>query len=134
MGEGNGQQIAVDYIALGQVQEDLNAEKDNVKAAREAMTPPSAGMFGDSADGKYLFSLVMEGHRAIDQALTESETAITRMDEGIAAAVKELEGADAEAEVAALVIQKFIEATRIMSNPLVLFNTDTITKGRNIPV
>jgi hypothetical protein len=130
----NGQEVAVDYIALGQVQEDLNAEKENVKAARDAMTPPTAGMFGDSADGKYLFSLVQEGHRAIDKALTESETAITRMDEGIQAAVKELEGADAEAEAAAFVIQKFIEATSIMSNPLVLFNKDTLGKIRNIPV
>jgi len=130
----NGQEVAVDYIALGQVQEDLNAEKENVKAARDAMTPPAAGMFGDSADGKYLFSLVQEGHRAIDKALTESETAITRMDEGIQAAVKELEGADAEAEAAAFVIQKFIEATSIMSNPLVLFNKDTLGKIRNIPV
>ena len=130
----NGQEVAVDYIALGQVQEDLNTEKENVKAAREAMIPPAAGMFGDSADGRYLFSLVTEGHRAIRTALTESETAITRMDEGIAAAVKELEGADAEAEVAALVIQKFIEATSIMSNPLVLFNKDTLAKARNLPI
>ena len=134
MGEGNGQEIAVDYIALGQVREDLNAEKDNVVAARDAMTAPSAGMFGDSADGKYLFSLVKEGHEAIAEALTESETAMNKMDEGIAVAVKELEGADAEAEAAALVIQKFVEATKIMSNPLVLFNKDTIAKGRNIPV
>lgn len=130
----NGQEIAVDYIALGQVREDLNAEKANVKAARDAMTPPAAGMFGDSADGKYLFSLVQEGHRAISQALTESETAITKMDEGIQAAVTELEDADAEAEAAAFVIRKFIEATSIMSNPLVLFNTNTIGKTGNIPV
>ncbi|MEI7056256.1 hypothetical protein WBG06_10605 [Nocardioides sp. CCNWLW239] len=130
----NGHEVAVDYLALGQVRDDLNAEKDNVVAAREAMTPPAAGMFGDSADGKYLFSLVQEGHKAIDKALTESETAITRMDEGIAAAVKELEGADAEAEVAAMVIQKFIEATKIMSNPLVLFNKDTLARRGNIPV
>lgn len=134
MGEGNGQEIAVDYIALGQVRKDLNEEKENVVAAREAMTVPAAGMFGDSADGKYLFSLVKEGHEAIRTALTESVTAITRMDEGIEVAVKELEGADAEAEAAALVIQKFVEATQIMSNPLVLFNKDTLAKTRNLPI
>ncbi|MET8520484.1 hypothetical protein [Nocardioides sp. NPDC004968] len=134
MGEGNGQEVAVDYIALGQVRKDLNAEKDNVVAARDAMTAPAAGMFGDSADGKYLFSLVQEGHRAIRTALTESESAITRMDEGIGVAVKELEGADAQAEAAALVIQKFVEATRIMSNPLVLLNKDTLAKARNLPI
>jgi hypothetical protein len=128
MGEGNGEEIAVDYIALGQVRKDLNAEKDNVIAARDAMIAPAAGMFGDSADGKYLFNLVKEGHRAIDEALTESATAITRMDEGIEAAVTELEGADAEAEAAALVVRKFLEATQIMSNPLVLFNKDTLAK------
>ncbi|GGR43921.1 hypothetical protein J2S40_004184 [Nocardioides luteus] len=134
MGEGNGQEIAVDYIALGQVREDLNVEKENIANAKGGMTAPAAGMFGDSADGKYLFSLVAAGHTAIQTALTESETAITKMDEGIDLAVKELEGADAEAEAAALVLQKFVEATTIMSNPLVLFNKDTLSKGRNIAV
>jgi hypothetical protein len=134
MGEGNGEEIAVDYIALGQVRKDLNAEKDSVIAARDAMTAPAAGMFGDSADGRYLFNLVKEGHRAIDEALTESVTAITRMDEGIDAAVKQLEDADAQSEAAALVIRKFMEATQIMSNPLVLLNKDTLAKARNIPI
>lgn len=134
MGNGNGQEVAVDYIALGQVRKDLTDEKENVAAAREAMTAPAAGMFGDSADGKYLFNLVKEGHKAIDKALTESETAITKMDQGIEYAVKELEGADAEAEAAALMIQKFVEATQIMSNPLVLFNKDTLAKARNLPI
>lgn len=134
MGNGNGQEVAVDYLALGQVREDLNVEKESVVTAREAMTVPAAGMFGDSADGKYLFSLVKEGHAAIRTALTESETAMTKMDQGIEVAVKELEGADAEAEAAALVIQKFLEATQIMSNPLVLFNKDTLAKGRNLPI
>lgn len=134
MGDGNGHEVAVDYLALGQVRSDLQEEKKNVVAAREAMTPPVAGMFGDSADGNYLFNLVKDGHEAIGTALTESETALTTMDEGIGVAVKELEGADAEAEVAALAVQKFIEATKIMSNPLVLFNKDTLANGRNIPL
>lgn len=130
----NGHEVGVDYLALGQVRKDLDAEKNNVQAAREALTAPAAGMFGDSADGKYLFSLVKEGHQAIRTALTESETALTRMDEGIGAAITELEGADAEAEAAAVVIQKFVEATRIMSNPLVLLNKDTLAKARNLPI
>ncbi|MFJ2759314.1 hypothetical protein ACIO3S_27205 [Nocardioides sp. NPDC087217] len=130
----NGHEVGVDYLALGQVRKDLEAEKNNVQAAREALTAPAAGMFGDSADGKYLFSLVKEGHQAIRTALTESETALTRMDEGIGAAITELEGADAEAEAAAVVIQKFVEATRIMSNPLVLLNKDTLAKARNLPI
>jgi hypothetical protein len=134
MGSGQGEEIAVDYIALGQVRKDLNAEKDNVVAARDAMIAPAAGMFGDSADGKYLFGLVKDGHKAIADALTESETAMTRMDEGIEIAVKELEGADAQAEAAALVIRKFVEATQIMSNPLVLLNKDTLAKARNLPI
>lgn len=134
MGNGDGEEIAVDYIALGQVRKDLNAEKDNVVAARDAMIAPTAGMFGDSADGKYLFSLVKEGHKAIADALTESETAMTRMDEGIEVAVKELESADAQAEAVALVIRKFVEATQIMSNPLVLLNKDTLAKARNLPI
>jgi hypothetical protein len=130
----NGHEVGVDYLALGQVRKDLETEKNTVQAARAGMTDPVAGMFGDSADGKYLFSLVKEGHEAIRTALTESETALTRMDEGIGAAITELEGADAEAEAAAVVIQKFVEATTIMSNPLVLFNTDTLAKNRNIPI
>ena len=134
MGEGNGQEIAVDYIALGQVRKDLTEEKDNVVAARDSLIEPSAGMFGDSADGKYLYNLVEEGHRAIRQALDESKTALTTMDEGIEVAVKELEGADAEAEATALIIQKFVEATRIMSTPLVLFNKETLAKARNLPI
>lgn len=130
----NGHEVGVDYLALGQVRKDLEAEKNNVQAAREALAAPAAGMFGDSADGKYLFSLVKVGHQAIRTALTESETALTRMDEGIGAAITELEGADAEAEAAAVVIQKFVEATRIMSNPLVLLNKDTLAKARNLPI
>lgn len=134
MGEGNGHEVAVDYLALGQVRADLDAEKQNVIAAREGMTAPAAGMFGGSADGNYLFNLVSEGHEAIERALTESETAITTMDEGIDYAIKELEGADAEAEAAALVLQKFVDATQIMSNPLVLFNKETLSKGPNLPI
>lgn len=134
MGEGNGHEVGVDYLALGQVRKDLEAEKNNVVVARDGMTAPSAGMFGGSADGIYLFNLVKEGHEAIDKALTESETALTRMDEGVGLAIKELEGADAEAEAAAVVIQKFVEATRIMSTPLVLFNKDTLAKVRNLPI
>lgn len=129
----NGHEVAVDYIALGQVRDDLDTENKNVIAARDGMTAPAAGMFGDSADGKYLFSLVQEGHRAIHTALTESTTAITRMDEGIELAITELEDADAEAEATALMIQKFVDATQIMSNPLVLFNKDTLSKARNLP-
>ncbi|OIJ25841.1 hypothetical protein [Nocardioides luteus] len=134
MGKGDGEEIAVDYIALGQVRKDLNAEKENVVAARAALIAPAAGMFGDSANGTYLFGLVKDGHKAIADALKESETAMTRMDEGIEVAVKELEGADAQAEAAALVIRKFVEATQIMSNPLVLFNKDTLAKVRNLPI
>lgn len=128
-----GHEVGVDYLALGQVRKDLEDEKKNVVVARDGMTAPADGMFGGSADGMYLFNLVKEGHTAIDKALTESETALTRMDEGVGLAIKELEGADAEAEAAAVVIQKFVEATRIMSTPLVLFNKDTLAKARNLP-
>lgn len=116
MGEKFGE-ISADYEALTDVRKTLDKERDNVKSVQ--LTDPVANMFGGSARGEWLAQVVQRGHQNIKQAKHDTVEGLHKTSESVKQAQDSINKADVDAELSA---KTMIEATEMMSNPLVIFN------------